>query len=182
MNNGVSIEAYFQRKDNRGAVSVHTTCAERSRSKRDIVNAILYVTKTGAQWRLLPREFPPWQTVYGHYRRWNHRGVWEQALDELNRQHRKKTPGTPRRAMGSSTRKVSKSCTPLSNGASMGGKKVKGRKRHIVVDTLGNLIAVIVHAANIHDTIAGVTCSKPPRASRTRSKRFPPTPDTVARP
>ena len=109
------IEGYFQRTDQRGAMSVH--------AKREIVNAILYVTKTGAQWRLLPREFPPWQTVYGHYRRWNYRGVWEQALDELNREHRKKTPGTPRRATGSSTRKVSKPCITRNNGALMGAKR-----------------------------------------------------------
>ncbi len=109
------IELYFQRSDPRGAASIH--------AKRGLVNAILYITQTGAQWRLLPRDFPPWQTVYDHYRRWNYRGVWEQALEALNQQYRKKTPGTPRRAMGSSTRKVSKPCTPLSNGASMGAKR-----------------------------------------------------------
>jgi putative transposase len=54
-----------------------------------VVNGMMYITKTGAQWRLPPREFPPWQTVYDHYQRWNHRGVWEQALDALNQAHQK---------------------------------------------------------------------------------------------
>lgn len=57
-------------------------------SKRLIVNAILYVVKTGCQWRWLPNDFPPWKTVYGHFRRWNLKGIWEQVLDTLNSAHR----------------------------------------------------------------------------------------------
>lgn len=70
------IEGFFERTDPRGAKSVH--------SKRLIVNAILYVVKSGCQWRMLPNDFPPWQTVYDHYRRWNQNGTWEKVLDFLN--------------------------------------------------------------------------------------------------
>ena len=70
------IEHHFQPQDNRGAAPKHP--------KRDVVNAILYLNKTGAQWRMLPKSFPPWQIVYDHYSNWNRRVVWEAALDELN--------------------------------------------------------------------------------------------------
>ena len=76
------IEHHFERSDPRGNRGFH--------NKHEIVNAILYVLRGGIQWRMLPNDFPPWQTVYDHYRRWNERGVWEQALDELNRHVRKK--------------------------------------------------------------------------------------------
>jgi putative transposase len=59
-------------------------------AKRDIVSRILYVTKGGIQWRMIPKDFPPWDTVYDHFRRLNKRGVWEQALDALNALHRQR--------------------------------------------------------------------------------------------
>lgn len=74
------IKAYFSRTNPRGAVSRH--------NKRDIVNAILYVTRGGIQWRMLPSDFPPWQTVYDHYRNWCLRWVWESVLTYLNELHR----------------------------------------------------------------------------------------------
>ena len=94
----VLIEHHFEPQDNRGAQPIHP--------KRDIVNAILYLNKTGAQWRMLPKEFPPWQTVYDHYSNWNRRGVWERVLDALNIMHRKKTIKRRRRVTRSSTRKA----------------------------------------------------------------------------
>ena len=69
------IKGFFERPDPRGAKSVH--------SKRLIVNAILYVVKSGCQWRMLPNDFPPWKTVYDHYRNWNRNGNWQRALDFL---------------------------------------------------------------------------------------------------
>ncbi len=76
------IERFFQPQDNRGAEPIH--------NKRDIVNAIFYLNKTGCQWRMLPSDFPPWKTVYDHYSNWNRRNIWENVLDELNQSHRKK--------------------------------------------------------------------------------------------
>ncbi len=86
------IEHHFQPKDKRGAAPKH--------DKRIVVNAILYINKTGAQWRMLPNDFPPWQTVYGHYYHWSHNGIWEAVIDELNELHRKKTINHPPQAMG----------------------------------------------------------------------------------
>src|SRR3569833_1602642 len=81
------IESYFEPHGVGGRKPVH--------SKRSIVNAVLYVVKSGCQWRMLPKDFPPWKTVYDHFRRWNLRGVWEQALDELNREHRTQAKKMP---------------------------------------------------------------------------------------
>ena len=64
-------------------------------ANRAIVNAMLYVTKGGIQWRMMPTDFPPWDTVYDHFRRLNKRGVWEQALDALNACHRQGQGRTP---------------------------------------------------------------------------------------
>ena len=57
---------------------------------RSVINGIFYLLKTGCQWRMLPKEFPPWNTVYDHFRRFNQRGVWQQALDALNQQSRRR--------------------------------------------------------------------------------------------
>ncbi len=74
------IEPFFHRPDPRGQRGIH--------AKRTIVNAILYVVRGGIQWRMLPREFPPWGTVYDHWRRWNQRGIWEQVLRHINQRSR----------------------------------------------------------------------------------------------
>ena len=77
------IEKYFEPTDKRGNQSKHT--------KQHVVNAIMYVVRTGVQWRYLPQDFPPWKTVYDHYSKWNKRGVWENALKAVNELTRKKT-------------------------------------------------------------------------------------------
>lgn len=74
------IGVFFEKQDNRGTVPKY--------AKRDVVNAILYVMKTGCGWRYLPKDYPHWNTVYRHFQIWNGRGVWEKALDYLNRQVR----------------------------------------------------------------------------------------------
>jgi transposase len=79
------IAHHFRPKDRRGSGCKH--------EKKRIVDAILYVVKGGIQWRMLPKDFPPWKTVYDHFSKWNKRGVWEAALDALNRLHRKKSQG-----------------------------------------------------------------------------------------
>jgi putative transposase len=81
------IEHFFKRPDPRGARSKH--------DKRSIVNAIIYVVKGGIQWRMLPTNFPPWQTVYNHFWRLNERGIWEQVLQELNKINRVKSGRKP---------------------------------------------------------------------------------------
>jgi len=141
------IENFFVRSDPRGAKPKHDT--------RLIINAILYLVKGGVQWRMLPKDFPPWQTVYDHYRDWSTRGIWEKILHFLNEEHRKKQGRKAKPSYGIIDSQSVKTQYGSEERGIDGGKKVKGHKRHIVVDSLGNLLHVQVHAANIHDTKAG---------------------------
>lgn len=119
--------------------------------RREIVNALLYITRTGCQWRLLPHDLPHYKTVYTYFTKWHTAGVWEEINTTL-REHarvekgKKKTPTAG--VIDSQSVKI-----PANIGFSGfdGGKKVNGRKRHIVVDTLGLLLSVTVHEANKQD-------------------------------
>jgi putative transposase len=139
------IEEYFQPKDRRGSARKHP--------RRRVVEAILYVVKGGVQWRMLPRDFPPWQTVYDHYAKWSKRGVWEAGLDALNALYREKKGRQPQPRYGIVDSQSAKTQYASEERGIDGGKRVKGRKRHIVVDVLGCLLHVQVHAANVHDTV-----------------------------
>jgi putative transposase len=119
--------------------------------RRRVINAILYVVRTGCQWRMLPRDFPNWSTVYGVFWRWRDDGTWQKIHDAL----RAKT----RQAVGKkSTPTVaivdSQSIRTAEGGEERGydsAKKITGRKRHLAVDTLGLLLAVVVHSASCQD-------------------------------
>ncbi|WP_342450248.1 IS5 family transposase [Thiorhodococcus minor] len=125
-----------------------------SHPRKRIVDAILYVVKSGDQWRMLPNDFPAWQTVYDHFSRWSKRGVWEAALDALNTRRRAKCARAPSPSYGIiDSQSVKTQYASEERGIDV-GKKVKGRKRHIVVDILGHLLHVSVHAANHNDTVA----------------------------
>jgi len=118
---------------------------------RVIVNAILYVVKTGCQWRQLPHDYPKWSTVVVYFYRWQRRGVWTRLLDKLRRKARK---DQGKNEAPSAMIVDSQSVRTVSHGAQRGydaGKKVKGRKRHIAVDTLGLPWAIAVHSAGIQD-------------------------------
>src|SRR3954469_15853459 len=80
--------------------------------RRDIVDAILYVVRTGCAWRYLPVDFPPWQTVYWHFKQFNARGTTERILDELREQVRIEQGAIPSRPPASSTRRASRAPTP----------------------------------------------------------------------
>jgi putative transposase len=103
------IQHHFQPQDRRGSACKHP--------RKQIVDAILYVVKTGAQWRLLPNDFPPWKTVYDHFSRWSKRGVWEAALAQLNARHRKKSNGRLAPVTVSSTHKASKPSMTVKSAA-----------------------------------------------------------------
>lgn len=129
---------------------------ERSRKHtlRNIMDAILYINKTGCQWRLLPNEFGPWQTVYYYFRKWKLEGVFEDLMTTLHSQVRKLAGRKESPSMGiidSRSVKTSHHVEPSTKGID-GNKKIKGRKEHIVVDTLGLPMAVAVHEANLHDS------------------------------
>ena len=120
-------------------------------SIREIINAILYVDKTGCQWRLLPNDFAPWSSVYGYFRKWRLSGLWDRALSQLREACRVQTGHN---AQPTAAIIDSQSVKTAGWGRQRGfdaGKKVKGRKRHIAVDTQGNLLAVCVHSAGIQD-------------------------------
>lgn len=138
------IKNHFYPKTKRGSASKH--------DKKDIVNAILYVLKGGITWRMLPKDFPPWKTVYDHFSKWSKQGVWEKALDEANQRHRQKIGKKSNPSYGIIDAQSVKTQYASEDRGIDGGKKVKGHKRHIIVDTLGNLLHVSVHAANQSDT------------------------------
>src|SRR4051812_1759415 len=121
---------------------------------REVTNGILYLVRTGCQWRLLPKCFPPWSTVHTWYRRWRTDGTLEAIHDALWRLCRAQA-GRDRSPASSAV--DSQSVKAAGQGGEKGydaGKKVKGRKRHLWVDSLGLLLAVLVTAADAHDARA----------------------------
>ena len=123
----------------------------RSTTLRDVVDAIFYILKTGCQWRYLPNDFPPKSTVWGYFDQWRNDGTLELIHDKLRTKVRtKEKPYSPR-----TTASVdSQSVDTTSGGEERGrdnAKNVDGRKRHIVIDSLGLLMAVMVTAANVDD-------------------------------
>ena len=116
-----------------------------------MLDAILYVVRTGCQWRMLPRDFPPWKTVYTVFWRWRRSGVWAKVHDALRRLVRKEAGKKPTPTVAI----VDSQSVPAAEGGDQrgydAGKKITGRKRHIAVDTLGLIWALVVHGADWQD-------------------------------
>ena len=126
--------------------------------KREIVNAILYQVRAGGSWRMLPRDFPPWETVYGYFARWRDDGTLDALHDALREQVRAKrerrNPVPSAGIVDSQTVKGADTVGSATRGFDA-GKKLNGRKRHIVTDTIGLLLVVMVTAASIQDRDGG---------------------------
>ncbi|MCX4515894.1 IS5 family transposase [Streptomyces sp. NBC_01619] len=124
---------------------------------REVVNAILYVARTGIAWRYLPHDLPPHTTVYGYFQAWEKDGTAEEIHDTLREQLRKKKGRRilPTAAViDAQSVKASPNAPDATQGWD-GGKKVKGRKRHIATDTLGLLLVLIITAVGVQDTNGG---------------------------
>jgi putative transposase len=118
---------------------------------RRVINGIFYVNKTGCQWRMLPKEFGPWETVYGYFCRWRRAGVWARVMDTLRQWERQSQGRLPEPSACCADSRSIKTATQGEDVGFDGHKKITGRKRHLLVDTLGLIIAVVVTAANMDD-------------------------------
>jgi len=128
---------------------------KRKHPLNEILNAIFYLLKTGCQWRMLPKDYPKWELVYYYYCKWRDEGTFEEIHESLRSFTRKKSGKLESPSFAIIDSQSSK--TTRKGGTNRGidgGKNVKGRKRHIIVDSMGLLLVVVVHAANHHDSKA----------------------------
>ena len=118
---------------------------------REIINALLYLMRTGCQWRMLPHDLPPWQTVYYHHRKWRKSGLWAKINRKMREQIRQREgrEATPSAAIVDA-QSVKTTLVKGKRGFDA-GKRVNGRKRHIIVDTLGLLLLVLVTTGDVQD-------------------------------
>ena len=123
--------------------------------RRTMVNAILYLVDNGCKWRALPADFPPWQTVYGLHARWKADRVLDDITDRLRAAVRAAAGRSPEPSAGvvdsQSVAESAEGVVPAATSGYDGHKHVNGRKRHVLADTLGLLIAVVVTPANAQD-------------------------------
>ncbi|MGH3469490.1 MAG: IS5 family transposase [Thermocrispum sp.] len=125
--------------------------------RRRIVEAIFYVNRTGCSWRQLPHDFPPWDTVYWYFQRWTEDGTVDRVHDALRDAVRDADGRDPMASAGIVDSQSVKGADTVARGTRGydAGKKINGRKRHIVTDTLGLLVVVLVTSAALQDRDGG---------------------------
>lgn len=118
---------------------------------REVVNAIYYLLFTGCQWRFIPNDYPHWRSVYGYFKKWQKDGTWYRIHETLRSDLRQKKGRHKHPTAGSAdSQSVKTTAVPSSRGFDA-GKKIMGRKRHILVDTLGLMVALVVTTACVQD-------------------------------
>ena len=120
-------------------------------SRREVLNAIFYVSRTGVQWRYLPHDFPDWQSVYSYFRQWKKDGTLKLIHDVLRGKVRKQAGRSPQPSAGILDSQSVKTDVEAETRGYDANKKVKGRKRHLLVDTLGLVLVAWISSADVQD-------------------------------